>query len=99
MSTHDIDFLRWSLGEVSEVYAQRGTYLRKNASAHDYAHALLKFKSGAIAYVDGSWIMPEGYPFMTYLEITGSNGILQVDNASTSTVSLYGVGDLRSSLQ
>ncbi|MGQ9691360.1 MAG: Gfo/Idh/MocA family protein [Thermoproteota archaeon] len=92
MSIHDVDFLRWSLGEVSEVYAQGGTYLRKNASAHDYTHALLKFKSGAMAYVDGSWIMPEGYPFMTYLEIAGSNGILQVDNASTSTVSLYSGG-------
>ncbi|MBO3809680.1 MAG: Gfo/Idh/MocA family oxidoreductase, partial [Candidatus Brockarchaeota archaeon] len=89
MSIHDVDFLRWSMGEVEEVYAQGGTYVRKGASSHDYTHALLKFKSGAIAYVEGSWIMPEGYPFTTFLEVAGTGGILQVDNQSTATVSLH----------
>jgi predicted dehydrogenase len=92
MSVHDVDFLRWSLGEVDEVYAQGGTYLRKNASSHDYTHALLKFRSGAIAYVEGSWVMPEDYPFTTFLEVAGTKGILQVDNQSTAAVSLYRKG-------
>ncbi|MEM3660378.1 MAG: Gfo/Idh/MocA family oxidoreductase [Thermoproteota archaeon] len=89
MSIHDVDFLRWSIGEVEEVYAQGGTYVRRNASSHDYTHALLKFKNGAIAYVEGSWIMPEDYPFTTFLEVAGTRGILQVDNQSTATVSLH----------
>lgn len=89
MSIHDVDFLRWSLGEVDEVYAQGGTYVRRNASSHDYTQALLKFKSGTIAYVEGSWIMPEDYPFTTFLEVAGTRGILQVDNQSTATVSLH----------
>jgi predicted dehydrogenase len=90
MSIHDVDFLRWSLGDVEEVYAQGGTYLRRGASSHDYTHASLKFKGGAIAYVEGSWTMPEGYPFTTFLEVAGTDGILQVDNMSTATISLYG---------
>jgi predicted dehydrogenase len=89
MSIHDVDFLRWSLGEVEEVYAQGGTYVRRNASSHDYTHALLKFRSGAIAYVEGSWIMPEDYPFTTFLEVAGTKGMLHVDNQSTATVSLH----------
>lgn len=89
MSIHDVDFLRWSLGEVDEVYAQGGTCLRKGATSHDYTHAILKFKSGAIAYVEGSWVMPEGYPFSTFLEVAGTDGIIQVDNSSTATISLY----------
>jgi len=89
MSIHDVDFLRWSLGEVEEVYAQGGTYVRRNASSHDYTHALLKFRSGAIAYVEGSWIMPEDYPFTTFLGVAGTKGMLHVDNQSTATVSLH----------
>lgn len=92
MSIHDVDFLRWSLGEVDEVYAQGGTFLRSGASAHDYTQASLRFKNGAIAYVEGNWLMPEGYPFTTFLEVAGSGGILQVDNTSTATISLYSRG-------
>jgi predicted dehydrogenase len=92
MSIHDVDFLRWCLGEVEEVYAQGGTYVRRNASSHDYTHALLKFRNGAIAYVEGSWIMPEDYPFTTFLEVAGARGILQVDNQSTASVSLHSSG-------
>ncbi|RLE58658.1 MAG: gfo/Idh/MocA family oxidoreductase, partial [Thermoprotei archaeon] len=86
---HDIDFLRWTLGEVNEVFARGGIYLFKDATAHDFMHALLKFKSGAIAYVEGSWIMPKEFPFTTYLEIAGTRGLLVVDNQATATLRLF----------
>jgi len=89
LSIHDLDFLRWTIGEVSEVYAQGGTFLRKAASSHDYTHAIINFKNGAVAYVEGSWIMPDMYPFTTYLEIAGTGGILHVDNNSTASLVEY----------
>jgi len=89
MSIHDVDFLRWVLGEVEEVYAQGGVLLYKDSTAPDYVHALLKFKSGAIAYVEGSWIMPEGFPFTTYLEIAGTKGLLTVDNHYTASLKVF----------
>ena len=42
MSIHDVDFLRWVLGEVYEVYAQGGVLLHKDSTAPDYVHALLR---------------------------------------------------------
>ena len=86
---HDIDFLRWTLGEVDEVFARGGIYLFKDATAHDFMHALLKFKRGAIAYVEGSWIMPKEFPFTTYLEVAGTKGLLVVDNQTTATLRLF----------
>ena len=86
---HDIDYLRWVLGDIEEVY---GTALRvtgKTVDSPDHSTALLKFKSGAIAYVEASWAFPRGYPFTTYLEIAGSKGLLVVDNVSTKTVTIY----------
>ncbi len=86
MSIHDVDFLRWALGEVEEVFARGGTLRTPDATTHDYTHAILKFRSGAIAYVEGSWIQPPGFPFTTYLEIVGTRGMLTVDNRSPAAL-------------
>jgi len=92
LSIHDIDYLRWVMGEVDTVYAQGGVYVFKDATAYDYVHMLLKFKSGAIAYVEGSWIMPKGYPLHMYLEVAGTNGLLTVDNLSTAGLKVFKSG-------
>jgi len=89
LSIHDVDFLRWCIGEVEEIYAQGGTYLRKDGSSPDYVQALLKFKTGAIGYVEGSWAMPRKYPLTTFLEIAGTRGILHVDNRSSASLLIH----------
>ena len=89
MSIHDVDTLRWVIGEVEEVYARGGVLKTKGATAYDYVHALLKFKNGAIAYVEGSWIQPATYPFTTYMEVVGTKGALKVDNHTTSSVRVW----------
>ena len=89
MSIHDVDFLRWTLGEVEEVYARGGVLKHRDSNAYDYVHAILRFKGGAVAYVEGSWIMPETHPFSTYLEIAGTGGLLRVDNHETSALRVF----------
>ena len=92
MSIHDVDFLRWALGEVEEVFARGGTLKTPDSTSHDYTHAILKFKSGTVAYVDGSWIQPPGFPFTTYLEIVGTKGMLAVDNQSPAALRVFRPG-------
>lgn len=92
MSIHDVDTLRWVVGEVEEVYARGGVLKTEGSTAYDFAHALLRFKNGAIAYVEGSWVQPEGYPFSTYMEIVGTGGALKVDNHTTSAVRVFKKG-------
>lgn len=89
MSIHDLDYLRWTFGSVKRVYAIGGTYSSESATSIDHFMATLEFDNGAVAYVEGSWAMPRNYPFTTYLEVVGTNGLMTVDNQSTATVEAY----------
>jgi UDP-N-acetylglucosamine 3-dehydrogenase len=70
---HDIDFMRWSIGEVKSVYT-----LNKKTGDMDYASVTLRFHNGAIANLVGFW----GYPgaFSTSVEIAGKKGMLRWDS-------------------
>ncbi|PYI53602.1 Gfo/Idh/MocA family protein [Paenibacillus flagellatus] len=76
---HDIDFFRWSLGEVRSAYG-----LRTVEGDVDYASATLVFESGAVANVEAYWGYPG--PFTTAAEIAGSKGVIRSD--SSKSVSL-----------
>ena len=70
---HDFDWLRWTFGEVERVYA-RGTG-DSRLPAFDYALVTLRFRSGAIAHVEGTWNDPSG--FKVSVEIAGDAGLLE----------------------
>ncbi|MBD2865277.1 Gfo/Idh/MocA family protein [Paenibacillus oceani] len=76
---HDLDFFRWSLGEVRSVYG-----LRTVEGNVDYASATLVFESGAVANVEAHWGYPG--PFTTAAEIAGSKGIIRSDSSQTKSV-------------
>ena len=94
MSIHDLDVLRWIVGDVEEIYARGGILKEKRSTAYDYVHALLKFKNGAIGFVEGSWIQPNGYPFSAYMEVAGTKGTLRVDSKETSSIKIWKSGQL-----
>ncbi|WP_152398623.1 Gfo/Idh/MocA family protein [Paenibacillus cellulositrophicus] len=73
---HDFDFLRWCFGEVERVYA-KGLHGRVHAQL-DYSLVTLRFQSGAIAHVEGTW-SHEG--FSMNLEMAGTQGIIGYDSA------------------
>ncbi len=81
---HDFDFLRWCFGEVERVYAKSlgGGQL----SGMDHALVSLRFKSGVIAHVEGTWAQPAG--FATEIEIAGSLGMVQHKSSESITVQL-----------
>lgn len=74
---HDLDFLRWTFGEVKRVYAKALTHSHRGAL--DYALLNFELESGAVAHVEGSWAHPVG-SFHQTVEICGSLGMLQYDN-------------------
>lgn len=80
MSLHDIYFLIDLLGEVESVYTQGTIKKTENSFYIDYAQLHINFKTGAMAFVEGSWAMPEGYPFGYGLEISGTEGMLQFNS-------------------
>jgi UDP-N-acetylglucosamine 3-dehydrogenase len=70
---HDFDWLRWTFGEVERVYAKG--LLQSQLPAFDYALVTLRFVSGAIGHVEGTWADPGG--FSVTMEVAGDKGLLE----------------------
>lgn len=85
LAIHDIDYLRWLCGDVKRVFA-RGLSFADNRGT-DHALITLRFASGAIGHIEGSWAFPAG-TFRTFLEIAGSEGVLQHDSLQTSPLAI-----------
>ncbi|MEK8129309.1 Gfo/Idh/MocA family oxidoreductase [Paenibacillus filicis] len=76
---HDIDFVRWTLGEVRSVYA-----LEHTSERLDYAAVTLITESGAVANLEACWGYPA--PFYTAVEIAGSEGVVRADSRKTHSL-------------
>lgn len=48
---HEIDYVRWFLGEVEQVFSFSGKFSSLEINTEDMAEILLKFKSGSVAEV------------------------------------------------
>lgn len=76
LAVHDFDWLRWTLGEVSHLYA-RSVGLQ-DGHGPDYALTTLTFDSGAVGHVEATWMDPTG--FRTTFEVAGSGGLIEHDS-------------------
>lgn len=74
---HDFDWLLWTFGPVQRVYA-KGLAARTDAPQEvdkDYALVTLRFQSGVVAHVEGTWADPGG--FKANFENAGTEGLLE----------------------
>lgn len=80
MAIHDIDLMRWFLGEdPTEVYAAGATFKHpefKEAGDDETGVAMYKCASGAIGFVHVGRTAPHGYHVET--EIVGTEGTLRI---------------------
>ncbi|MBS7654304.1 MAG: Gfo/Idh/MocA family oxidoreductase [Thermoproteota archaeon] len=90
-SIHDLDFFIWTFGNAVEIYAQGGTLVRR-AYSHDHTRAFILFKNKLGAYVEGSWIMPEGYPFSYNLEVIGTKGLIRIGSDNPKQIDIFLTG-------
>ncbi|WP_423241348.1 Gfo/Idh/MocA family protein [Oceanobacillus zhaokaii] len=81
MIIHDFDYLRWCFGEVERVYAKSSR--NRVLERLEYALVTLRFESGVIAHVEGTWAH-QG--FSTKFEIAGKEGIIEYDSAKVAPV-------------
>ncbi len=85
MITHDYDFLRWCFGDVQRVMA-RG--LATSGLDHlDYCLVMLRFESGVVAHIEGSWAHPPG-TFFTRAEFAGTDGLITFDSRKAAPLSM-----------
>lgn len=81
---HDFDWLRWTFGEVERVFAKGVSTLK--LPDYDYALVTLRFQSGVIAHVEGTWADPSG--FKVAVEIAGDAGLVEYNFNQPSGVPL-----------
>lgn len=76
VAIHDIDYMRWLCGDVVRVFARGLTF---RSLAVDHVLITLRFASGAIGHIEGSWAFPAGN-FRTSFELAGTEGLLVHDS-------------------
>ncbi len=73
---HTIDLLQWFMGDVDTITGHIGTFTHENIEGEDSAVAVLKFKNGAIAVIEGSTSIQPAQP--RKIELHGKNGSIEI---------------------
>lgn len=87
LAIHDLDFLRWVLGDVERVFARRSVW-----DAGEHAHATLRFESGASGYVEASWGLPSSQELTHSMELAGDDGLLEFDGDRAAITTMTEAG-------
>ncbi len=86
-STHDLDFVFWLLepARPATIYAQ-GAYgcMRELNGSYDCMWSTVTMDDGTLVVIGGGWNLPPSYPNYcgTWIEITGTEGALILDDTS-----------------
>ena len=90
---HGIDLLRWMIGdEVEEVYGQTRRQFHDYLEAEDVGMAVVKFKNGAIATIEGTTnVYPQNLEETLYL--FGEHGTVKIGGTSTNNIDVWQFAD------
>ncbi len=90
---HGIDLLRWMLGdEVGEVYGQTRQQFHDYLETEDIGMAVVKFKNGAIATIEGTTnVYPQNLEETLYL--FGETGTVKLGGKSTNNIDVWQFAD------
>ncbi len=90
---HGIDLLRWMFGgEIEEVYGQTRRQLHDYLEAEDVGVAVVRFKNGSIATIEGTTnVYPQNLEETLY--VFGEKGTVKLGGKSTNTIDVWNFAD------
>jgi len=90
---HGIDLLRWMMGdEVESVYGVTKQQFHHYLEAEDIGMAVVKFKNGAVATIEGTTnVYPQNLEETLYL--FGENGTVKLGGKSTNNIDVWDFAD------
>lgn len=90
---HGIDLLRWMFGdEVEEVYGSTRQQFHHYLEAEDVGMAVVKFRNGAIATIEGTTnVYPQNLEETLY--IFGETGTVKIGGKSTNNIDVWDFAD------
>ena len=86
---HGIDLLRWMFGnDVEEVYGQTRQQFHDYLEAEDVGMAVVKFKNGAVATIEGTTnVYPKNLEETLY--VFGEKGTVKIGGTSTNNIDVW----------
>ncbi len=86
---HGIDLLRWTFGdEVEEVYGSTRQQFHDYLEAEDIGMAIVKFKNGALATIEGTTnVYPQNLEETLY--VFGEKGTVKLGGKSTNNIDVW----------
>ncbi|MEG1902684.1 MAG: Gfo/Idh/MocA family oxidoreductase [Clostridium sp.] len=90
---HGIDLLRWMMGdEIDEVYGVTRRQFHDYLEAEDLGMAVVKFKNGAVATIEGTTnVYPKNLEETLYL--FGETGTVKLGGKSTNAIDVWDFSD------
>lgn len=90
---HGIDLLRWTFGDdIEEVYGQTRQQFHHYLEAEDLGMAVVKFKNGAIATIEGTTnVYPQNLEETLY--VFGEKGTVKLGGKSTTNIDVWDFAD------
>lgn len=90
---HGIDLLRWMMGdEVEEIYGVTKQQFHDYLEAEDIGMAVVKFKNGAVATIEGTTnVYPRNLEETLYL--FGETGTVKIGGTSTNNIDVWNFAD------
>lgn len=77
---HDFDWLLWTFGPIEHVFANVAMVHDPSLDHLDYSLVTLKFQSGLVGHVEGTWAEPGS--FSVACEVAGDEGLIEFDSAN-----------------
>ena len=90
---HGIDLIRWIIGdEIQEVYGATRQRYHEYMEAEDVGMALIQFKSGIVATIEGSVnVYPKNLEETLFL--FGEKGTVKLGGTSTNNIDIWEFSD------
>ncbi len=87
---HYVDMFYYITGEKPKkviAYGQKKFLPKNGKNAYDATQAIIEWESGAVQYVQTSWVLPDGNPNLTNqgFQITCTDGEFRADNADRNS--------------
>ncbi len=102
---HDLDYVNWLLGEPKKVFAWG---LRSDKGSLDHITTQVQYRDGALATVQGGWMMQGDFPFTCGFRVLGDEGVLEwtfragvniEEREKTTPLVLYRKGEAKREIQ
>lgn len=102
---HDLDYVNWLLGEPEKVFAWG---IRSEKGSLDHITTQVQYRNGALAMVQGGWMMQGDFPFTCGFRVIGEKGVLEwtfragvniEERGKASPVVLYRENETRRTIQ